>query len=526
MSRDRIVTREQMRACERESERLGVSLAELMDNAGEGLGRELLHLLIEKNEKSAVILCGKGNNGGDGLVAARFLAQSGIAVTVMLCCGAPDTPLSAAAYEKLPAEVRVIDGFDGGRAHCELLLHAPVIADCIFGTGFRGEIDEELSSLLSAAAATEGTVVACDIPSGVDAQNGKVSRSTLPADITVTFHAAKLGMTLSPARYFCGEVKVCPIGIPDEVYASAELADTVIDLTGEEVLMRHLLPKRKPWGSKWDFGRLVCVCGSERYIGAAGICTEAALRSGAGLVHLCAPAKVVSSLAAQLYETVYTPMRTDTEGFMTSDDLTAILKKLERADALLIGCGLGHTPRTERLVTGLVENSPVPVILDADGINSLAPNIDVLLKKKSEVILTPHPGELATLCGKTSEEVLEDRYSCGRELAEKYGVTVVSKNAETIVFIPGEGTVTAAVLRTGNTALAKGGSGDMLAGLIASLTAQSPDSIPDGALLGCYVMGKTAELLSEERSERGILARDVIRAIPAYLKALENVQDV
>ena len=268
------------------------------------------------------------------------------------------------------------------------------------------------------------------------------------------------------------------------------------------------------------------------------------MRTGAGLVNLCTAENVVNSLSSQLFECVYTKLVTDENGFIAfEENKNIILEKLggyscgltsEKSEnsqnpkgekcCLLIGCGLGHTADTEKLVKYLVENSPCPVVIDADGINSLAVNIDVLHNKKSKVILTPHPAELARLCGVSTKEILSDRQKYASELAKKYDVIVVSKGAETFVC---SGNLTK-VLSFGNTALAKGGSGDMLAGIIASLTAQTTGfseknySIEYNAILGCYIMGKAAQMLSADKSERGILARDIIEKIPEFLKTLEE----
>ena len=510
---ERILTVPQMIFCEQQSDRLGVTLRQLMDNAGEELGRQILGECVRTGKKNVLILVGKGNNGGDGLVAANFLFDSGVIPTVMLCCGEPATELSKAAFEKLHRGIEVT-GCD-----TRLIAGADIIVDCIFGTGFKGEVRENMHSLFDAVNESSAFKLACDIPSGADANSGQVSGHTVRADMTVTMHAKKLGMVLSPARYYCGEVRVCDIGIPDfsDMADGGELAQ-VINKPDDREYFKALLPRRLPWGHKGSFGKLVCVCGSESYIRAAGISAMAALRTGVGLVELCTPEKVIQALSSRMPECTYQKMAADNEGFMTADNADKILSRLEGADALLLGCGLGHTDGTEKLVAQLVESSPVPVILDADGINSLAANIDVLLKKRSAVILTPHPGELARLCGVTVGEILADRQAHAYGLAKKYGVTVVSKSAETLVCSGDE----CFVMSFGNTALSKGGSGDMLAGITASLMAQQPEKPENAAQLGCYIMGGTAEMLSADRSQRGILAQDIIRALPFFLGKLES----
>ena len=541
--KNRILTVPQMIFCEKTSETSGVSLAELMDNAGEHLGREILSECERQMCHKVVILAGKGNNGGDGLVAANFLVESGISVSVILCLGKPSTELSQAAFERLHKDVEICEYDKNPESRwAELLEEKSIVADCIFGTGFHGEIRENLIPLMEKINRCKNYIIACDIPSGADAQNGLCSKATVKADKTVTFHRQKLGMVLSPAKYSCGKIVVKDIKIPERTENYPQLMENFIEKIEDNSItaqrMKFLLPERIPYGHKGDFGKVVSVCGSENYIGAAGISTLAAMRTGAGLVNLCTAEKVVNSLSSQLFECVYSKLITDENGFITfEENKETILEKLagyscgltnEKNEnhkkgncSLLIGCGLGHTEDTEKLVAFLVENSPCPVIIDADGINSLAVNIDVLLKKKSKVILTPHPAELARLCGVSTAEILSDRQKYAIELAKKYEVTVVSKGAETFIC---NGNLTL-VSSYGNTALSKGGSGDMLAGIISSLVAQSAEFCehPErSAVLGCYIMGKTAQLVSQEKSERGILARDIIDEIPVFLKTLEE----
>ena len=526
MIKDRILTVEQMKACERRSEELGIPVSELMATAGEKLA---VHVIRETGKEGMpdnpeiVILAGKGNNGGDGLVAANNLNRAGISTKVVLCCGKPSTEAASQAYDKLSKDIEVMF-YDGDTSHpwAAAINDSTIVVDCIFGTGFAGEIERDLQPLFIHLNTYGDRVIACDIPSGVNARSGQAGVLAVQADVTVTMHAKKLGMLLSPAKYFCGEIVVEDIGIP----AAATTGDPVMEneiyskacMLDDKHIGKKFLTSRKPWAHKGTFGKLVCVCGSSRYIGAAGISATAALRMGVGLVEICSTEKVINSLSANLYECIYNEMNCDGSGFMTADNVPAILESLQDAKALLLGCGLGHTPETEKLVAELIEKSPVPVILDADGINALVPNIDVLLKKQSTVILTPHPGELARLCGVSQEEVLEDRLKYTYELSQKYGVTVVAKSSETIVCCANR----TEIITVGNTALSKGGSGDMLAGLIASLTAQTKRSSLINCILACMVLGRSAEVLSIKRSERGILARDILAFLPVFLKHLED----
>lgn len=514
---DRILTVKQMVFCEHRSDEMGVSLAALMDTAGKKLAEHILKK-ITKQCRNVVILLGKGNNGGDGLVAANILVENNIIPSIILCCSTPSTDLSKKAYERLSDKIPIYEYSDDDKIK-NMILNADVLVDCIFGTGFKGEIKADMHSLFSACNNSNGYIISCDIPSGANAESGQAGNYTIKADLTVTFHAKKIGMLLSPAKYFCGKIVTEDIGIPHEIYSidSEELSDMIYSGYDKDYF-KALLPERKKWGHKGTFGKLISVCGSENYIGAAGISTLSALRTGVGLVDLCTPRSVINSLSSRILECTYSEMKTDPDGFITSENANKILEKLSSAQCLLLGCGLGHTDETEKLVMRLIENSPCPIVLDADGINSLCPNIDILLKKKSSVIITPHPAELARLCNVSTADVLSDRQKYASQLAKKYRITVVSKGAETLLC---SGDLTR-IIDVGNTALSKGGSGDMLAGIIASFVAQRYDCDQCNAWLGCYIMGKTAEMISETKSQRSIIASDIIESLPVFMKKLET----
>lgn len=519
---NRILTVEQMTFCEHQSEKYGVSLAKLMDNAGERLAHHILNSVntifdgpFKDKKREAVLLIGKGNNGGDGLVAANILLENGVEPVILLCCGQPDTELSKAAFDRLDKSIRVLSANEQGAV--EIVENASILADCIFGTGFHGNLRDSIKPIFEACRKCRGFKIACDVPSGVNAGNGQADGLAFDADETVTFHRKKLGLMLSPARHFSGSggrFIICEdIGIPEQCEDMLEY--TVTDYNFEDA--KADLPERVPYGHKGTFGRIVSVCGSESYVGAAGLTVLSAMRTGVGLVNLCTAQSAINSLSSRILECTYSAMNTDSNGFMTSENAVRILEKCKGAQCLLIGCGLGHTAETEKLVAELIENADIPIVLDADGINSLCPNIDILLKKKNTVTLTPHPAELARLCKTSAAEILSDRYGFAYSLAEKYGVTVVSKSAETIVCHGKR----AAVVLSGNTALSKGGSGDMLAGIIASYIAQGVKPF-EAAALGSYTLGKTAELASAQRSQRGVIATDILDTLPDFLKKLED----
>ena len=496
-----------MRECEKRSEELGVSLAQLMDNAGEALARAVLKRCTQGGLRRCVILAGKGNNGGDGFVAAEFLAFAGVDVTVLLCCGEPATELAKAAFAKMGGAVSVTSEPQGVFDGCE------VIVDCVFGTGFKGGLSQESADIFTAANQSRALRIACDVPSGCNAKSGQADERAFRADVTVTMHRKKLGLMLSPTRYFCGQVEVVDIGIPSQCDEENKYPVSVCD--GQRV--KEILPVRVPYGHKGTFGRLTAVCGSDTYVGAAGMSVLGAMRMGVGLCELCTTHRVITSLSATILECIYTQLGKDDKGFFLESNADVILEKTKNSGCLLVGCGIGHTKQTEKLAAQIVEGAQCPVVIDADGINSLAANIDVLQKKRSDVILTPHPKELSRLCGCSIGQVMDDPLGCALQLAEKYDITVLAKSSESIVVTDGGCVVTNA----GNTALSKGGSGDILAGMTASLVAQGCKP-QDACTAASYILGRTAELICEGASPRAVLPTDILAALPKSLKAIEE----
>lgn len=504
---EQILTTAQMSKCEQRSDCCGVSLAQLMDNAGEALAREVLYICMKKDLHNCVILAGKGNNGGDGFVAANHLAFSGVSVKVVLCCGQPSAELAVSAFEKLDEAVSVETDLQSALCSCDIII------DCVFGTGFKGSLHDEHKAIFSAANSCDAFRVACDVPSGCDASNGKADSDSFRANLTVTFHARKLGMLISPTKYMCGEVKTCDIGIPQQAQKN-NFPVTVSDAQ----YVKSVLPVRIPYGHKGTFGKLTAVCGSDTYVGAAGMSVIGAMRTGVGLCELCTTHRVITSLSSTILECIYTQLGRDENGFILHSNADKIIEKTRHSGCLLIGCGIGHTKQTEMLISQIVCESECPVVIDADGINSLAVNIDVLQKKKSDVILTPHPKELSRLCQCDIEQVINDPLGCAQQIADKYGVTVLAKSSETIV-VTCDGCT---LVDAGNSALAKGGSGDILAGITASLIAQGCGAA-DACIAASHILGTTARLLCENASPRSVLPTDILREIPRSLKAIEDM---
>ena len=504
----KILTTRQMGYAEKNSENYGVSLSELMHNAALSLCREITKIAYRQNLKNILILAGSGNNGGDGLVCANMLISNSLNVKIILVQGNPKSALAKSAMYNLDKRAEIISFSD---AQTEW---AVIIVDAVFGTGFHGNLPDEVKLLFSAVRKSKSVKIACDLPSGVNAKNGFVSDGTVKHDYTVCFHALKLGLLLSPAKEFCGDIITRDIGIPKQ----AEPTDFEIVKLDKE-LVKSLLPPRPDNAHKGTFGKLLCVCGCSDYRGAAAISALSALRTGVGLVNLCSVKDVISPLSSSIFEATYTALSSDENGFISCDNADKIIELSKSSNALLLGCGLGKNAHTVSLVKEIIENTETPIIIDADGINCLCENINVLKNTKAKIILTPHPAEFSRLLGISVTEFLENRFDLVKEFSEKYNVTVLSKSTQSIAVSPECKKVY--LLDVGNSALSKGGSGDLLAGMTASFVAQGVEPI-SACAIGQFILGSSAEYLSQSMSRRSVIARDIIDILPFVLKEIED----
>ncbi|MBQ7980752.1 MAG: NAD(P)H-hydrate dehydratase, partial [Oscillospiraceae bacterium] len=343
--------------------------------------------------------------------------------------------------------------------------------------------------------------IAADVPSGADCLKGTIEEGTLKCDYTVTFGFKKIGMLFQPLEEYCGEIIVEGIGLPAKSTSGIELLPTLF----EEAAAIELFPKRAKNSHKGDFGRVLNVAGCAAMSGAAALSTKAALRSGAGLVTLASSETVISRIAAVMPEAMY--LVTD------KADADTIIKECENKNAVAVGCGLSVTQDTKKLVEKIIKEAACTVILDAYGINCIADNIDIIRDKKAELIITPHAGELARLCGTTPDEAAADRLTLAVNLSREYGITVVAKGTPTIVVGKGK----AYVIPAGNPGLSRGGSGDVLTGIIAAFAAQGLAPV-DAAAASVFVHGAAADLAAEKLSEMGMLPSDVIENLPFVFK--------
>ena len=471
---------------------------DLMERAGEGLAR----IITEKHPGGRVlVVCGKGNNGGDGLVAARLLRQAGREVEVACLWQAQWMMEDARAQlERLPGDKPIEwDAAKLSRAH--------VVVDAMLGTGFADAPRDPVKSVIEAINEAGRPVVAADVPSGVDASTGEVRGVAIDAARTVTFHRAKTGHYIAPGKWHTGKVHVVEIGIPRGAPGEPDAG-----LIGSAVL--RTLPRRTERSTKFDSGVVFVVGGSPGLTGAPTLAAMGAMRAGAGYVTIGAPSGIVDRLSGRLLE-VMTVGLEDDSGRLSERALDDTLAAVGRADAVVLGPGIGRHELTQKLVHELLERIDVPIVLDADGLNAFSERIDDIARRQFPTILTPHSGELGRLLGISREEVDARRLETAREAAERSHAFVVLKGDDTLVVAPGGRT---AISAGGAPALATAGTGDVLAGVIAAMLAKK---LPPAhaACAAVYLHTEAGRIAAQPHGPDGVIASDVVAALPAGLKA-------
>ena len=499
----RVVTSSEMKQIEQNSLDFGLSFHRLMENAGSAAAA-FIKRTFKVNQRNCVIFCSKGNNGGDGFVVARKLSENDVNVLTVMLGGRPTSGEALAMCEQLSGMGVPIMDFD--QVEDKLpgwLAQTDLVVDAICGTGFKGqlrEIHKKACALINDSAAV---IVSLDIPTGVECDSGLVADGAVRADYTLVFDSLKRCHIMDGCLPFCGAVEVLDIGIPDEARNRIELSFGA-SLSAKQVF--GLIPQRPLDSHKGTFGRVLNIAGSGRYRGAAILSTLAALRCGAGLVTLASTETVCACAASSVPEATFLPLAESSAGTIDSyASLSALVESIKSADAVAFGCGLENNSHTFRLLELVIKNASCPIVLDADGINALAGNIHLLKDARAPVILTPHPGEMARLCGTQTEQIQAGRASAAFSFALKHGVYLLLKGQGALIASPdGE------LLRneTGNPGLAKGGSGDVLTGMIAALLAQGLHP-RDAAACGAFLHGMAADRTALRRSQTAMLPGDL-----------------
>ena len=479
---------------------MGIPEAVLIENAGRAVADAALELLGNPREKRVILLIGKGNNGGDGLAAARFLLKRGALVTLVLA-EAPESfgPGAALQYKICQSFPFTILQWEKDQNEVlQACAQGDLFIDALLGTSFHGKVREPIRSLLETLQMVPVPVLAVDIPSGVESDHGYTDLA-LHARATVTMIAPKPGLYLYPGAGYTGKIILADLNTPPSLVLEAESSAELLT----EDLVRHVLPKRPPNAHKGMNGRVGILAGSLGYAGAAELCSKAAVRAGAGLVTLYTQPEVLQPLIIKSTEVMVRPV---TE---------ASLKAFRAYDVVAAGPGAGKAPETVQYLRELLPQLDQPLVLDADGLNALAGD-DVLLRSLKKKIFTPHPGEMARLLGKTAGEILQDPVQAAREGAARWDAVVVLKSTPTVVALP-NGQVF--LNTTGNEGMATGGCGDVLTGTIAALLGQGLD-LGQAACCGVYLQGLAGDLAAGH-GKIGLAAGDLVLQLPA---ALEKVR--
>ena len=513
----KIVTAEQMKRIDQECSRQGTPTSVLMENAGKAVAEETRNLLGRLENHHILCLIGGGNNGGDGLVAARYLKEWGAKVSVYLCSERPadDENLKLIRDKNITCVESENDNnleqFDS------LVESATCVIDGLLGTGkmrpLTGVFQQVLEKVNKAKELRSLSIIAIDLPSGMDADTGAIDDACPSADVTVTLAFPKPGLFNFPGAGRVGKLRIVDIGIAES------LADdiNVELLTGEWA--RNALPQRPIDANKGIFGKVLVAAGSINYPGAAYLACSGAMRAGAGLVTLATAKSLQPVLAAKLTEVTYLPLPESQPGIISAEAAEAIAENCHQYNVLLIGCGLGQDPATAEFVTSLILEKELPMpVLDADALNILTGITDWWQWLTDDAILTPHPGEMSRLCGLTVDEVQSGRLNITRMYAAEWHQTIVLKGAYSVIATAGG---RCRISPFANPGLASAGTGDVLAGIIAGLSAQGLTPF-DAASLGVYLHGAAGEMVRDILGDTGMIASDLLTALPVVIKQLKD----
>lgn len=515
-----LVTAQEMRNLDKKAmEEFAVSGLLLMEHAAKAIADAVWQKAQHSGWQKAVVVCGKGNNGGDGFGAARWLLAYGMQVQVLLV-QAKKEDLKGDAQAQMQMFLQA-----GGRLQCVgdehemqlaevICLKADVIIDAMLGTGFYGELSGLWQQMCRILNGSGKYLVAADVPTGIDADSGMAANDAVKADCTVTMGLVKTGLVLYPAKNYVGELVLADIGFPEKMLE--EGAGKKYLLTDR--IVRSLLPLRKGNAHKGDAGRIVLAAGSQGYTGAAALSSYAAVKAGGGLVSLLTPLSCRDVLSTKLTEVMVHGLLERMPGILGGGAATDIVKRANAADVLAVGPGLGTSDSTMEVVRDVLLKAEVPVVIDADALTALQGHLDILTSMQAPKVLTPHPGEMARLLSISAEQADRERITLAEKYAVQWQAVVVLKGAPTVIGCP-DGSVY--VNTTGTNAMATGGSGDVLTGIIAGLAGQEI-SLQEAALCGVYLHGLAGELAAA--GSIGLAAGQISDYLPQARKMTETVQ--
>jgi ADP-dependent NAD(P)H-hydrate dehydratase / NAD(P)H-hydrate epimerase len=519
----KVVTAREMQELDRRAvAEYGIPSLLLMENAGAGTVREMLVAFPAVLQSRVAVLCGRGNNGGDGFVVARHLHDRGAAVETFLLGRRDevkgDARVNLEILEKMglpPLEVTTAEEM---ATLADRVRSADIVVDALLGTGGQGPAKGLLAEAIEIVNRAGRPVVAVDIPSGLSADDPDPPGPAVRAALTVTLALPKRSLLLYPAAGYTGALRVVDIGIPSGLRRGPELSLALLQAAD----VKPAFPCREAAAHKGTFGHVLVIAGSVGKTGAAALASLAAQRVGAGLVTLAVPHSLNDVMEVKLTEVMTEPLPETEARTIGREALDRLCHLAEGKSAVALGPGLGTHPDTQKLIQELLLSLGLPIVLDADGINALAGQADLLARAAGPLILTPHPGELSRLLGVARDEVLRARIPLVQEVASRLNVTLVLKMAHTIVGTPAG---TASIVPTGNPGMATGGTGDVLTGLIAGLLAQGVEPVL-AAQAGAYVHGLAGDLAAEHLGQEAMLAGDLLNRVPEAIHRLKTGKSV
>jgi hydroxyethylthiazole kinase-like uncharacterized protein yjeF len=526
-----ILTPEQMKSVDEYAiKKLRIPSLRLMENAGKTVVDEIIDSLntstrSDKKHRNllrvtgVLIFCGKGNNGGDGFVVARLLVDHGFAVVVVLMESEKELNGDGRVnYQRLQdCKITKLQILRFEKFQELKNKNFDIIVDAMLGTAFRGELKGNYRKAIEWCNKQSSLKIAVDIPTGLNGETGEVRSQAFQADVTVTMSTPKIGFYKEGAQEFTGEVVVADIGIPKKAISNSPTSRTEELFLVEESDVRKTFPKRASNSHKHSVGKIFALAGSKSMMGAALLCSQSAMRSGAGQLILGIPDSEYEIIAKRTLEVMPLGLPSTNEGSLSYNAIDEIRKRIDWADVLLLGCGLSGHNETQRLIRELIKNTAKPIVIDADGLNALVGNLDVLKNRKSKnVVLTPHRGEFSRLIGIPSKEIEQNKFSLAANFVEEYNLILIMKGAPTFIATPSRKII---INSTGNSGMSTAGSGDVLAGIIASLIGQG-NSISDSAVNGVFVHGRAGDITAAKLGIHGMIASDMIKNLPIAITSI------
>lgn len=490
----------------------------LMENAAIQVVKDMEARYGDLSKKRIIVVCGKGNNGGDGFAIARHLMNRGAKVSAYLLAEESliegDPLINLVIFKKMGGEIHDSRSFDL-KGMKNSLSHTEIIVDAIFGTGLSTDVKGLHADVISLINSIGKPIVSVDIPSGISSDTGKVLGVAVRAEMTVTFALPKIGLLIYPGVEYVGELKIVDVSIPNGMKEIGLIQTNL--MTIEE--MKDVIPDRMADSHKGSFGHVAIIAGSVGRTGAAAMASQASLKVGAGLVSLAIPSSLNPILSQKLTEVMTFPLPEEPEGFIGSRAEEQILEFLSAKDVVAIGPGISTNKETQELIRRLGGKISLPMVIDADGINAFIGHTDILKGIDVPIVITPHPGEMARLLGVSPSDVQQDRIGIARRFSTEYHLYLVLKGARTIVAEP-SGAVY--INPTGNPGMSTAGTGDILTGIIAGLIAQHSD-VGKAVRFGVFLHGLAGDQAAKKKGEIGMIAGDLMDMIPEAIKHIKEV---